>query len=93
MSSPFPSFPHSQQLSRPAAVNTGRSLLKRALFGIILLALMVTGGAWLMHAGIDREAEAQLSWPDDSQADTAQQPTAIGFSRPPASDLGGSLHR
>ena len=35
----------------------GRSILKRALLGIFLLFIMVSGGAWLMHAGIEAEAD------------------------------------
>ena len=34
-----------------------RSVLKRALLGLILLFIMVSGGAWLMHAAIEAEAE------------------------------------
>jgi cysteinyl-tRNA synthetase, unknown class len=35
------------------SIGTGRSLLRRALLGIALLAVMVTSGAMLMHAGVD----------------------------------------
>jgi hypothetical protein len=62
MSSPFPSFPSVQTTSR--SMRPGHSVLKRALLGIFLLIVMVSGGAWLMHAGIDQEAEAQLASPD-----------------------------
>lgn len=34
-----------------------RSVLKRALLGLVLLFIMSAGGAWLMHAGIEAEAE------------------------------------
>lgn len=35
----------------------GRSVLKRALFGVVFLSVMVSGVAWLMYAGIDADAE------------------------------------
>lgn len=35
----------------------GRSLLKRALLGLVLLFILVSSGAWLMHNGIEAEAE------------------------------------
>lgn len=47
-----PSAPH----ERPA-----RSVLKRALLGLLLLAAFASGGAWLWHAGIEAEAEAGLT--------------------------------
>ena len=34
-------------------MHPGRSILKRALLGIFLLSVMVTGGVWLMHASIE----------------------------------------
>ncbi len=38
-----------------------RSVLKRALLGLLLLAAFASGGAWLWHAGIEAEAEAGLA--------------------------------
>jgi hypothetical protein len=80
MSSPFPPFPNTLQKPTPVPVHSGRSLLKRAVFGLVLLVLMVSGGAWLMDAGIDRSAEAQLAWPDDGVAQ-------------PSTDLPGTIQR
>jgi hypothetical protein len=40
-----------------------RSVLKRALLGLVLLFIMVSGGAWLMHAGIEAEAETAADEP------------------------------
>ncbi|MCL4768031.1 MAG: hypothetical protein KJZ80_17540 [Hyphomicrobiaceae bacterium] len=34
-----------------------RSVLIRALLGLLLLSAIVSGGAWLWHAGIEAEAE------------------------------------
>lgn len=34
----------------------GRSLLKRAIVGVLLLSVLVSSGAWLLHAGIEAEA-------------------------------------
>ncbi len=34
-----------------------RSVLKRLVVGVVLLFILVSGGAWLMHAGIEAEAE------------------------------------
>lgn len=43
-----------------------RSVLKRALLGVTLLFILVSGGAWLMHAGIEAEAdEGTISAPAD----------------------------
>ena len=39
----------------------GRLLLKRAALGVILLVIIVSGGAWLMHNGIEAEAEPAVS--------------------------------
>ncbi|PZN14180.1 MAG: hypothetical protein DIU63_12535 [Proteobacteria bacterium] len=35
----------------------GRTLLKRAALGVILLIIIVSSGAWLMHNGIEAGAE------------------------------------
>jgi len=37
-----------------------RSVLKRAALGVVLLLIIVSGGAWLMHNGIEAEAEPAL---------------------------------
>ncbi len=42
-------------ISRPASRT--RSVLKRALLGLVLLFILVSGGAWLLHNGIQAEAE------------------------------------
>ena len=46
-----------QSMQITARELSGRSVLKRALLGIFLLFIMVSGGAWLMHAGIEVEAD------------------------------------
>ena len=38
-------------LPRPASVISGRSLLLRLLIGIVTVATLSIGGAWLMNAG------------------------------------------
>lgn len=65
---PAESSPKSESSSRQASL--GRSVLKRAVIGLVLLFIIVSGGAWLMHAGIQAEAEpageeASLSEPAD----------------------------
>ena len=41
-----------------------RSVLKRAALGVVLLLIIVSGGAWLMHNGIEAEAdEVAISQP------------------------------
>lgn len=37
------------------AHTSGRALLKRALLGLVLLFTMVSGGAWVMHAGLESD--------------------------------------
>lgn len=37
--------------------NLGRSVLVRAIIGIVLLFVLVSSSAWLLHAGIQAEAE------------------------------------
>lgn len=50
-----------------------RSVLKRALLGLVLLFIMVAGGAWLMHASIEAEAETT---PDTPTASLPAGPSA-----------------
>ena len=38
----------------------GRSVLKRALLGLVLLFALVSSGAWLLHAGIQPAADDQF---------------------------------
>jgi len=38
----------------------GRSVLKRALLGVVLLFALVSSGAWLLHAGIQPGADDQF---------------------------------
>ena len=56
---PATSMPHESVSGEHAATQLVhvRSVLKRALLWLVLLFIMVTGGAWLMHAGIQAEAE------------------------------------
>ncbi len=53
MSSPSLDAVTSPVLDTAPRMHPGRSILKRALLGIFLLSVMVTGGVWLMHASIE----------------------------------------
>ena len=57
MSSPSLDAVTSPVLDTAPRMHPGRSILKRALLGIFLLSVMVTGGVWLMHASIEGEAD------------------------------------
>lgn len=52
---PAASAPESHSSSRQE--HLGRSLLKRAILGVVLLFIIVSSGAWLMNAGIEAEAD------------------------------------
>jgi hypothetical protein len=57
MTLPLASFQTSRPTGAAAQRKSSRSILKRALLGLVLLFVMVSGGAWLMHAGIEAEAD------------------------------------
>lgn len=58
-------------LSRATPVISARSLLLRLLIGVVTVATLSIGGAWLMNAAIDPTAEASESI-DSSIRDDAQ---------------------
>lgn len=50
-----------------------RSVLMRALLGLVLLFIIAAGGAWLMHAGIQAEAEPA---PEEAAVSVQSAPVA-----------------
>ena len=58
-------------LPRATPVISARSLLLRLLIGVVTVATLSIGGAWLMNAAIDPTAEASESI-DSSIRDDAQ---------------------
>nr|PZN88098.1 MAG: hypothetical protein DIU57_00990 [Pseudomonadota bacterium] len=55
--SPGPAASASNSIDNNRQDSLGRSVLVRAIIGILLLFLFVSGSAWLMNAGIQAEAE------------------------------------
>lgn len=53
-----------------ASASMGRSLLRRALLGVVLLTVMITSGAMLMHAGVDLDRSSP-GGPDQAERRTA----------------------
>lgn len=53
---PAASAPESRS-KKTGQESVGRAVLKRAILGLLLLFVMVSSSAWLLHSGIGAEAE------------------------------------
>lgn len=55
--SPGPAASAPESRSKTGQESVGRAVLKRAILGLLLLFVMVSSSAWLLHSGIGAEAE------------------------------------
>lgn len=57
MMSSRPAASAPQSHSKTGQEHLGRSVLKRAIVGVVLLFILVSSSAWLLHSGIEAGAE------------------------------------